>query len=126
MDAATFYEAFYSDFFQYMKRKRIYVSEQQKKNLGDTWMELLREFVGQLVTSREKGGGINSIYDEMCDPFHTVCDKEIQNEDDQLIFVFDTLRYIRNLRKEMEKEKKGGREQENGNGAVERQVSISD
>lgn len=104
MSAALSYEAFYSEFFQYIKKKRIYVPEQQKRNLGDAWLELLHEFVGQLVTRREKGCSINSIYDEMCDLFPAVCSKEIQNEDDQLIIVFETLRYVRKLRKQMKEE----------------------
>ena len=101
MNATNFYEAFYSDFFNYMKRKKIYVSKRQRKNLKDTWSEMLHEFVGQLVTNKEKGSHINCIYDEMCDLFPTICNKEIENEDDQLIHVFETLRYIRMLRNQM-------------------------
>jgi len=101
MDVANFYIAFYSDFFQYMKRKKIYVSERQRKNLKDAWIEMLHEFVGQLVTNKDKGNHINCIYDEMCDLFPGICNKEITNEDDQLIHVFETLRYIRILRNQM-------------------------
>jgi len=105
MDATNFYTAFYSEFFQYMKRKKIYVNARQRKNLKDTWIEMLHEFVGQLVTNKEKGSSINSIYDEMCDLFPVICKKEITNEDDQLIHTFDTLRYIRMLRNQMKEEK---------------------
>lgn len=101
MDTRTYYEALYSDFFQYIDKKRIYVSDRQKRNLGDAWMEMLHEFVGKLVVKKSKGSSINLIYDEMCDLFPAICSREIQNEDDQLILVFDTLRYVRKLRKQI-------------------------
>lgn len=108
MDTKTFYEAFYSGFFQYMKSRRIYVSDRQKKNMGDAWMEMLREFVGKLVTRKDKGSSINSIYDEMCDMFPEICSREVQNEDDQLMLVFDTLRYVRKLRKQIKEDSTNG------------------
>lgn len=104
MDVTNYYAAFYSDFFQYMKRKKIYVNERQRKNLGDTWVEMLHEFVGQLVTDKRKGSSINSIYDEMCSLFPVICSEETTNEDDQLIRVFEALRYTRKLRQQMKEE----------------------
>lgn len=108
MDTVMYYEAFYSDFFQYMKRKQVYVSERQRKNLGDEWTEMLHEFVGQLITKDNRGSSINSIYDEMCDLFPAICSREIQNEDDQLLLVFNSLRYVRNLRKKIKEEQENG------------------
>lgn len=104
MDTAMYYEVFYSDFFRYITGKRIYVSEKQRKNLGNTWTEMLREFVGQLVIKSDRGSSINSVYDEMCDLFPAIYSREVKNEDDQLILVFDTLRYVRNLKKQIKEE----------------------
>lgn len=105
MNAADYYEAFYSDFFQYMKKRRIYVSDKQKKNIGDAWLEMLHELVGQLVCDRRKGSSVNMIFDEMRCLFPHIFSIEIINEDDQLICVFETLRYVRKLRKQMQEEK---------------------
>lgn len=101
-DATAYEEALFSGFYQYMNKKKIYVPERQKKNLGDRWKEMLGEFIGQLTCNKSKGSSINSIYDELCDLFPAICDKDIQNEDDQLIYVFDMLRYARITRKRFE------------------------
>lgn len=99
MDALTYYELFYSDFFRYMEKRKIYVSDKQKRSLGDAWMEMLHEFVGKLVCDKQKGSGINNIYGEMCSMYPHLFSEDVINEDDQLIIVFDTLRYARRLRR---------------------------
>lgn len=105
MDTLTYYEMFYSDFFQHIKKKKIYVPKRQRKNLGDAWNELLHEFVGQLVCDREKGSGIDNIFGELCSLYPYLFSREIMNEDDELILVFETLRYTRKLRKQMQEDK---------------------
>lgn len=100
-DTLTYYEMFYSDFFQYMKRKKVYVPKRQRRSLGDAWNELLHEFVGQLVCDREKGSSVDSIFGELCSLYPHLFSDEIVNEDDELILVFETLRYTRKLRKGM-------------------------
>lgn len=107
MDALTYYELFYSDFFWYMEKRKIYVSEKQKRSLGDAWTEMLHEFVGKLVRDRQKGSSIDSIYGEMCSMYPHLFSEDVINEDDRLIIVFDTLRYARRLRKQAQEEKTG-------------------
>lgn len=107
METLTYYEMFYSDFFQYMKKKRIYVPKRQRRSLGDGWHELLHEFVGQLVCDKSKGSSIDSIFGELCSMYPHLFSSEVINEDDELILVFETLRYTRKLRKKMQEEATG-------------------
>ena len=90
----------YKDFYDYMKNKRFYVSPRIRKELGDTWKEMLKEYVGQLVTDRRNGSDVNSLWEEIVSMFPHLFTIELINETDQLIKLFSTYKEARNERKQ--------------------------
>ena len=86
----------YDDFFNYFKDKKIYVSDELKKALGnDTYKELLQNNVGKLVRDASKGVDISSIWGEMESMFPEHFATNITNQADQVIHAFDLMKKAR-------------------------------
>lgn len=86
----------YDDFFNYFKDKKIYVSDELKKALGnDTYKELLQNNVGKLVRDASKGVDISSIWGEMESMFPKHFATNITNQADQVIHAFDLMKKAR-------------------------------
>ena len=86
----------YDDFFNYFKDKKIYVSDELKKALGnDTYKELLQNNVGKLVRDASKGVDISSIWGEMESMFPEHFASNITNQADQVIHAFDLMKKAR-------------------------------
>ena len=86
----------YDDFFNYFKDKKIFVSDELKKALGnDTYKELLQNNVGKLVRDASKGVDISSIWGEMESMFPEHFASNITNQADQVIHAFDLMKKAR-------------------------------
>ena len=95
----------YEDFYNYMKGKKFYVGSRTKQELGTVWNEMLKEYVGQLVTDRRNGSDVNSIWEEIVGMFPHLFTIELINETDQLLKVFEVYKAARKERKGEVKEK---------------------
>jgi len=90
----------YDSFYQYIKGKKIYISNKLKNDLGkDTWNDPLREFAGFFTVDKTKGIAIDSLYVEMTAMFPYIMPDDIMNEHDQLLNTFEVLRLARKGRK---------------------------
>lgn len=102
--SVEYYLYMYKEFYDYIKRKRIYVTEAQIKDLGDLWKETLKYQIGKYTRSKEKGTSLNTLYDELVSLFPQLFYAEDVNDCDQLrVFirvvqdVLDTRRNIRSV-----------------------------
>lgn len=86
----------YDAFFNYFKDKKIYVSDELKKAMGeDTYKELLQNNIGKIVRDASKGISIDSLWGEMRDLFPEHFSDNITNQVDQIIHAFDVLHQAR-------------------------------
>lgn len=86
----------YDAFFNYFKDKKIYVSDEQKKAMGeDTYKELLQNNIGKIVRDASKGISIDSLWGEMRDLFPEHFSDNITNQVDQIVHAFDVLHQAR-------------------------------
>lgn len=86
----------YDDFFNYFKSKKIYVSDQLKKELGkDTYNELLKNNIGKIVRNASKGVSIDSLWGEMTSMFPEHFSNNITNQADQIVHAFDLVKRAR-------------------------------
>ncbi|MDF2842500.1 MAG: phage tail tape measure protein family, core region [Herbinix sp.] len=92
----------YEGFSSYMLGKKIFISRDLVKSLGkDTWICLLKEFVGSFTTDRRKGIAIDCLYDEMKSLFPFLLSEDTTNQEDQLLETFEVLRQARKIKKEI-------------------------
>lgn len=88
--------ASYDAFFNYFKDKKIYVSDELKKAMGeDTYKELLQNNIGKVVRDASKGISIDSLWGEMRDFFPEHFSDNITNQVDQIVHAFDVLHQAR-------------------------------
>lgn len=86
----------YDAFFNYFKDKKIYVSDELKKAMGeDTYKELLQNNIGKIVRDASKGISIDSLWGEMRDLFPEHFSDNITNQVDQIVHAFDVLHQAR-------------------------------
>lgn len=86
----------YDAFFNYFKDKKIYVSDELKKAMGeDTYKELLQNNIGKIVRDASKGISIDSLWGEMRDFFPEHFSDNITNQVDQIVHAFDVLHQAR-------------------------------
>lgn len=86
----------YDDFFNYFKSKKIYVSDELKKALGqDTYNELLKNNIGKIVRNASHGVSIDSLWGEMTSMFPEHFSNSITNQADQILHAFDVVRRAR-------------------------------
>ena len=86
----------YDAFFNYFKDKKIYVSDELKKAMGeDTYKELLQNNIGKIVRDASKGISIDSLWGEMRDLFPEHFSDNIINQVDQIVHAFDVLHQAR-------------------------------
>lgn len=86
----------YDAFFNYFKDKKIYVSDELKKAIGeDTYKELLQNNIGKIVRDASKGISIDSLWGEMRDLFPEHFSDNITNQVDQIVHAFDVLHQAR-------------------------------
>lgn len=86
----------YDAFFNYFKDKKIYVSDELKKAMGeDTYKELLQNNIGKIVRDASKGISIDSLWGEMSSLFPEHFSDSITNQVDQIVHAFDVLRQAR-------------------------------
>ena len=86
----------YDAFFNYFKDKKIYVSDELKKAMGeDTYKELLQNNIGKIVRDASKGISIDSLWGEMSSLFPEHFSDNIINQVDQIVHVFDVLHQAR-------------------------------
>lgn len=86
----------YDDFFNYFKNKKIYVSDELKKELGkDTYNELLKNNIGKIVRNASKGVSIDSLWGEMTSMFPEHFSDNITNQADQIVHAFDLVKRAR-------------------------------
>ena len=86
----------YDDFFNYFKNKKIYVSDELKKELGkDTYNELLKNNIGKIVRNASKGVSIDSLWGEMASMFPEHFSDNITNQADQIVHAFDLVKRAR-------------------------------
>lgn len=76
----------YDAFFNYFKDKKIYVSDELKKAMGeDTYKELLQNNIGKVVRDASKGISIDSLWGEMSSLFPEHFLDNITNQVDQIV-----------------------------------------
>lgn len=86
----------YDAFFNYFKDKKIYVSDELKKAMGeDTYKELLQNNIGKIVRDASKGISIDSLWGEMSSLFPEHFSDNIINQVDQIVHAFDVLHQAR-------------------------------
>lgn len=86
----------YDAFFNYFKDKKIYVSDELKKAMGeDTYKELLQNNIGKIVRDASKGISIDSLWGEMSSLFPEHFSDNITNQVDQIVHAFDVLHQAR-------------------------------
>lgn len=86
----------YDAFFNYFKDKKIYVSDELKKAMGeDTYKELLQNNIGKVVRDASKGISIDSLWGEMSSLFPEHFSDNITNQVDQIVHAFDVLHQAR-------------------------------
>ena len=86
----------YDAFFNYFKDKKIYVSDELKKAMGeDTYKELLQNNIGKIVRDASKGISIDSLWGEMSRLFPEHFSDNIINQVDQIVHAFDVLHQAR-------------------------------
>ena len=86
----------YDAFFNYFKDKKIYVSDELKKAMGeDTYKELLQNNIGKIVRDASKGISIDSLWGEMSKLFPEHFSDNIINQVDQIVHAFDVLHQAR-------------------------------
>lgn len=86
----------YDAFFNYFKDKKIYVSDELKKAMGeDTYKELFQNNIGKIVRDASKGISIDSLWGEMRDLFPEHFSDNITNQVDQIVHAFDVLHQAR-------------------------------
>lgn len=86
----------YDAFFNYFKDKKIYVSDELKKAMGeDTYKELLQNNIGKIVRDTSKGISIDSLWGEMSSLFPEHFSDNITNQVDQIVHAFDVLHQAR-------------------------------
>ena len=86
----------YDAFFNYFKDKKIYVSDELKKAMGeDTYKELLQNNIGKIVRDASKGISIDSLWGEMSRLFPEHFSDNITNQVDQIVHAFDVLHQAR-------------------------------
>ena len=86
----------YDAFFNYFKDKKIYVSDELKKAMGeDTYKELLQNNIGKIVRDASKGISIDSLWSEMSNLFPEHFSDNITNQVDQIVHAFEVLRQAR-------------------------------
>lgn len=86
----------YDAFFNYFKDKKIYVSDELKKAMGeDTYKELLQNNIGKIVRDASKGISIDSLWGEMSSLFPEHFSDNITNQVDQIVHAFEILRQAR-------------------------------
>lgn len=86
----------YDAFFNYFKDKKIYVSDELKKAMGeDTYKELLQNNIGKVVRDASKGISIDSLWGEMSSLFPEHFSDNITNQVDQIFHAFDVLHQAR-------------------------------
>lgn len=86
----------YDAFFNYFKDKKIYVSDELKKAMGeDTYKELLQNNIGKIVRDASKGISIDSLWSEMSSLFPEHFSDNITNQVDQIVHAFEILRQAR-------------------------------
>lgn len=83
----------YDAFFNYFKDKKIYVSDELKKAMGeDTYKELLQNNIGKIVRDASKGISIDSLWGEMSSLFpEHFSDNITTDQVDQIVHAFDVL-----------------------------------
>lgn len=86
----------YDAFFNYFKDKKIYVSDELKKAMGeDTYKEMLQNNIGKIVRDASKGISIDSLWGEMSSLFPEHFSDNIINQVDQIVHAFDVLHQAR-------------------------------
>lgn len=86
----------YDAFFNYFKDKKIYVSDELKKAMGeDTYKELLQNNIGKIVRDASNGISIDSLWGEMSSLFPEHFSDNIINQVDQIVHAFDVLHQAR-------------------------------
>lgn len=86
----------YDKFYDYFKGKKIYVSDQLKAAMGeDTYKELLKNNIGQIVRDASKGVSLNSLWGEMTSLFPEHFSQNTINEVDQIVSAFSVLKAAR-------------------------------
>ena len=86
----------YDAFFNYFKDKKIYVSDELKKAMGeDTYKELLQNNIGKIVRDASKGISIDSLWGEMSSLFPEHFSDNITNQVNQIVHAFDVLHQAR-------------------------------
>lgn len=86
----------YDDFYNYFKDKKIYISDKLKNALGgDTYKELLRNGIGNIVRDASKGMSIDSMWSEMTSLFPEHFSADITNQADQILHAFDIVKKAR-------------------------------
>ena len=86
----------YDDFFNYFKDKKIYVSDELKKAMGeDTYKELLQNNIGKIVRDAGKGISIDSLWGEMNSLFPEHFSDSVTNQVDQIVRAFEVLKQAR-------------------------------
>lgn len=95
-------ESAYDDFYEYIKTKTLYVSDELRHGIGKTEFreEAMTSFPGHIVREMKKGAlDINSIYDELTERWPTLFPKETITDAEQFMLVLQRLREARDQMK---------------------------
>lgn len=86
----------WSDFYNFFKNKKIYVSDMLKADVGKgEFNSLLRDNLSKIVTDATKGINLDKSWAELSDRFPTLIPKDTINAADQLITVLENIKRVR-------------------------------
>jgi hypothetical protein len=90
------YDRIYEEFYQYMKGRRIYYTDDYKGEFGDDWVPTINKFRGVLTKDKKfHASSPDQLWLDLTEKFGEFFKKDVTHEAEQLMIILDTLQKAR-------------------------------